>query len=278
MSKQQSEQNPKQPPKRGRPVDVEKDRVTFHINVDTRTQIEKLIPDMGKSLSMVVRNLVNLGLEVVGLSQKGLTTPCSGHVEEWLASYTFLGTELAVACETLNLSAPKPGQVAIWLLDKMAFGSNDPQIINEGEDTATNLLERIRLGKKLQTFSLKRGIELPQGEEFDVWLGKLYSDAAIATASPFGSIAQEFLATCQVLGLQLPEKGKLQEWLQNLIVAQEASNVAHRDLASGNLQPFLDYLLTLDAPPTEDEENGIAHRFGLEPAHLKKLISRMRFN
>jgi hypothetical protein len=268
MSKPQSEQNPKQPPKRGRPVDVEKDRVTFHINVDTRTQIEKLIPDMGKSLSMVVRNLVNLGLEVVALSQKGLTTPCSGHVEEWLASYTSLGTELAVACETLNLSAPKSGQVAIWLLDKMAFGSNDPQVINEQEDTATNLLERIRLGKRLQTFSLKRGIELPQGEEFDVCLGRLYSDAAIA---------QEFVATCQVLGLQLPEKGKLQEWLQNLVVAQTASNVADRDLASGNLQPFLDYLLTLDALPTEDEEHIIAQQFGLESAHLKKLISRMKF-
>ncbi len=278
MSKQQSEQNPKLPPKRGRPVDMEKDRVTFHINVDTRTQIEKLIPDMGKSLSMVVRNLVNLGLEVVGLSQKGLTTPRSGNVKQWLASYTSLGTELAVACETLNLSAPKPGQVAIWLLDKMAFGSNNPQVINEDEDTATNLLGRIRLGKRLQTFSWKQGIELPQDEEFDVWLGQLYGDAAMAAATPFGSIAQEFVATCQVLGLQPPEKGKLQEWLQNLVVTQEASNFTDRDLPSGNLQLFLDYLLTLDAPPNEDEENSIAHRFGLEPAHLKRLISRMRFD
>ncbi len=269
MSKPQSEQNPKQPPKRGRPVDVEKDRVTFHLNVDTRTQIEKLIPDMGKSLSMVVRNLVNLGLEVVALSQKGLRTPRSGHVEEWLASYTSLGTELAVACETLNLSTPKPGQVAIWLLDKMAFGSNDPQIINEDEDTATNLLERIRLGKKVQAFSWKQRLELPQGEEFDVWLGQLYSDAAIA---------QEFVATCQVLGLQLPEKGKLQEWLQDLVVAQEASNFTDRDLSSGNLQLFLDYLFTLDAPPTEDQEHNIADRFGLEPGHLKRLLSRMRFD
>jgi hypothetical protein len=176
---------------------------------------------------------------------------------------------LAVACETLNLSTPKPGQVAIWLLDKMAFGSNDPQIIHEDEDTGTNLLERIRLGKRLQTFSLKRGIELPQGEKFDVWLGQLYSDAAIA---------QEFVATCQILGLQLPEKGKLEEWLQDLVVAQEVSNVANRHLSSVNSQPFLNYLLTLDTPPNEDEEYNIAHRFGLEPAHLKKLISRMKFD
>jgi hypothetical protein len=269
MSKQQFEQNPKPPSKRGRPVDVEKDRVTFHINVDTRIQIEKLIPDMGKSLSMVVRNLVNLGLEVVGLSQKGLSTPRSGNVEKWLASYTSLGTELAVACEALNLSAPKPGQVAIWLLDKMAFGSNDPQVINEEKDATTKLLQRIRLGKRLQTLSWKQGIELPQDEEFDIWLGQLYGDAAIA---------QEFFATCQALGLQPPEKGKLQEWLQNLVVAQEASNFTDRNLPSGNLQLFLDHLLTLDAPPTEDEENSIAHRFGLEPAHLKQLISRVRFD
>jgi hypothetical protein len=283
MSKQQFEQNPKLPPKRGRPVNMEKDRVTFHINVDTRTQIEKLIPDMGRSLSMVVRNLVNLGLEVVGLSRKGFTTPRSGNIEEWLASYTSLGTELAIACEALNLSAPKPGQVAIWLLDKMAFGSNDPQVINEDEDTATNLLEKIRLGKKLQAFSLRQAIELPQDEEFDVWLGKLYGDAAIA---------QEFVATCQVLGLQPPQRGKLQEWLQDLVersrsvstaesslvMGSGTSNFTDKNSPSGNVQSFVDYLFTLDAPPTEDEEHNIAHRFGLEPAHLKRLISRMRFD
>ena len=208
-----------------------------------------------------------------------------------------MGTELAVACETLNLSTPKPGQVAIWLLDKMAFGSNDPQIIHEDEDTATNLLERIRLGKRLQTFSLKRGIELPQGEEFDIWLGRLYSDAAIATVSPEGNIAQELVATCQILGLQLPEKGKLQEWLRDLIVrspllkqansteqqpklnlSSGESSFTENNLALLDSQPFLDYLLTLDVPPTEDEEYNIAHRFGLEPAHLKKLISRMKFD
>ena len=95
-----------------------------------------------------------------------------------------MGTELVVACEALNLSSPKPGQVAaIWLLDKMAFGSNDPQVINEDEETATHLLQRIRLGKNLQTFSWKQGIEIPLDEEFDVWVGKLYSDAAMAAAT-----------------------------------------------------------------------------------------------
>ena len=327
MSKQQPEQNPKLPPKRGRPVDAEKDRVTVHISVDMRGQIEKLIPDMGKSLSMVVRNLVNLGLELVGLSQKGLTAPRSGNLEEWLASYTSLGTELLIACETLNLSAPKSGQIAIWLLDKMAFGSNDPQIINDEEDTGTKLLERIRLGKKLQTFSFEQGIELPQNEEFATWLGQLYVNAAIG---------QELSAACQTLDLQLPETGKLQEWLQDLVVRSplaapqgashsvsavesqlsnelleecdrlgieppkpgevvawlqntrpavfEQSMHEHRlpftddGLPLGGSQPFLEHLLTLNAPPTEDEEYDIAHRFGVDPAHLKDLISRMRFD
>ncbi|MCC5599750.1 hypothetical protein [Nostoc favosum] len=320
MSKQQPEQNPKLPPKRGRPVDAEKDRVTVHISVDMRGQIEKLIPDMGKSLSMVVRNLVNLGLELVGLSQKGLTAPRSGNLEEWLASYTSLGTELLIACETLNLSAPKPGQIAIWLLDKMAFGSNDPQIINDEEDTSTTLLERIRLGKKLQTFSFEQGIELPQNEEFATWLGQLYANAVIG---------QEFVAACRTLDLQLPETGELQEWLQDLVVRSrslsasavesqlsnelveecerlgidppKAGEVAawlqntrpavfeqpmheHRlpftddGLPLGGSQPFLEHLLTLNAPPTEDEEYDIAHRFGVDPAHLKELISRMRFD
>ncbi|WP_228014310.1 hypothetical protein [Fortiea sp. LEGE XX443] len=317
MSKQQPEQNPKLPPKRGRPVDAEKDRVTVHINVDMRSQIEKLIPDMGKSLSMVVRNLVNLGLELVGLSQKGLTAPRSGNLEEWLASYTSLGTELLIACETLNLSAPKSGQIAIWLLDKMAFGSFDPQIINE-EDTGTKLLERIRLGKKLQTFSLEQGIELPENEEFATWLGQLYTNAVIG---------QEFVAACQTLGLQLPETGKLQEWLQDLVERSRSLSTVESQLSNelleecerlgidppkpgevgawlqntrpavfeeplhehrlpftddglplGGSQPFLEHILTLNAPPTEDEEYDIAHRFGVDPAHLKELISRMRFD
>lgn len=316
----------KQATKDGHPVNTDKDRVTFHNRVDMRGQIEKLIPEMGKSLSMVVRNLVNLGLELVGLSQKGLTAPRSGNLEEWLASYTSLGTELLIACETLNLSEPKSGQIAIWLLDKMAFGSNDPQIINDEEDTGTKLLERIRLGKKLQNFSLEQGIELPQNEEFATWLGQLYTNAVIG---------QEFVAACQTLGLQLPETGKLQEWLQDLVersrsvfagasrslstVESQLSNELleecerlgidppkpgevgawlqntrpavfeqsmhkHRlpftddGLPLGGSQPFLEHLLTLNAPPTEDEEYDIAHRFGVDPAHLKELISRIKFD
>ncbi len=282
MSKQQFEQNPKLPPKRGRPVDAQKDRVTFHINVDTRTQIEKLIPEWGKSLSMVVRKLVNLGLEVVSLSNKGIT-PRSGNLEDWLASYTSLGTELTVACETLNLSVPKSGQVAIWLLDKMAFGSNDPHVISEEVDTTPNLLERIRLGRQIQTFSVKQGVELPQNEEFLTWLEQCYVDAFIG---------QEFVATCQTLGLQPPQKGKIEEWLLSKMEKQaqlekggvlEANSTAELHSTEDNLhgvnsQPFLEYLLTLDKIPTEEEQVLIASRFGLEQVLIEKLISRMRFD
>ncbi len=281
MSKQQFEQNPKLPPKRGRPVDVQKDRVTFHINVDTRTQIEKLIPEWGKSLSMVVRKLVNLGLEVVSLSNKGIT-PRSGNLEEWLASYTSLGTELTIACETLNLSVPKSGQVAIWLLDKMAFGSNDPHVISEELDTTPNLLERIRLGKQVQTFSFKQGVELPQNEEFLNWLEQLYGDALIG---------QEFVTTCQTLGLQPPQKGEIEEWLLSKmekntqldkVGVSEADSRAELQSTEDNLlrvnsQPFLEYLLTLDKMPTEEEQVLIASRFGVARTLVKKLISRIRF-
>lgn len=281
MSKQQFEQNPKLPPKRGRPVDTQKDRVTFHINIDTRTQIEKLIPEWGKSLSMVVRKLVNLGLEVVSLSNKGIT-PRSGNLEEWLASYTSLGTELTIACETLNLSVPKSGQVAIWLLDKMAFGSNDPHIINDGENADPKLLERIRLGKQVQTFSFKQKVELPQNEEFLNWLQQLYGKALIG---------QEFVMTCQTLGLKPPQKGEIEEWLLSKMGQQaqlekvgvsEADSTAESKLSEDNLQgmnsqPFLEYLLTLDKIPTEEEQVLIASRFGVESTHLTKLISRIRF-
>lgn len=281
MSKQQFEQNPKLPPKRGRPVDMQKDRVTFHINVDTRTQIEKLIPEWGKSLSMVVRKLVNLGLEVVSLSNKGIT-PRSGNLEDWLASYTSLGTELTVACETLNLSVPKSGQVAIWLLDKMAFGSNDPHVISEELNTTPNLLERIRLGRQIQTFSVKQGVELPQNEEFLTWLEQLYDNALIG---------QEFVAICQTLGLQPPQKGKIEEWLLSKMEKQaqlekgcvlEANSTAELQSTEDNLlgvnsQPFLEYLLTLDKMPTEEEQVLIASRFSVEQALIKKLISRLKF-
>jgi hypothetical protein len=282
MSKQQFEQNPKLPPKRGRPVDVQKDRVTFHINVDTRTQIEKLIPEWGKSLSMVVRKLVNLGLEVVSLSNKG-TTPRSGNLEDWLASYTSLGTELTIACETLNLSVPKSGQVAIWLLDKIAFGSNDPHVISEEVDATPNLLERIRLGKQIQNFSVKQRVELPRNEEFLTWLEQFYVDALIG---------QEFAATCQTFGLQPPQKGKIEEWLLSKMgkhAQLEQSGVLHADSTEeshfteddsdgANSQPFLEYLLTLDTMPTEEEQLLIVRRFGIESILLKKLIFRMRFD
>ncbi len=134
-----------------------------------------------------------------------------------------------------------------------------------------------RLSREIQKLFYQE-LNLVSEQEFAAFLKSLNKETVIAAANPFGSIAQEFLATCQALGLQPPEKGKLQEWLENLVVAQEASNFTARNLPSGNLQLFLDYLLTLEAAPTEDEENSIAHHFGLEPAHLKRLISRVRFD
>ena len=166
----------------------------------------------------------------------------------------------------------------------MAFGSNDPHIINEndGENPDPKLLERIRLGKQVQTFSFKQGVELPQNEEFLNWLEQLYGDALIG---------QEFVTACQTLGLQPPQKVKIEEWLLSKMVQQpqlEQSNVAKADstaqsqltednLLGVNSQPFLEYLLTLDKMPTEEEQVLIANRFGVARTLVKKLISRIRF-
>ena len=163
------------------------------------------------------------------------------------------------------------------------MGQTTIQIINDEEDNAPNLLERIRLGKQVQTFSFKQEVELPSYEEFLTWLEQLYGDALIG---------QEFLATCQTLGLQPPQKGKIEEWLLSKMRQQaqlEQSNLSGADstaeshstennLLDVNSQPFLEYLLTLDAMPTEEEELLMARRFGVEQALIKKLISRMRFN
>ncbi|MEO1375216.1 MAG: hypothetical protein AAFW70_13035, partial [Cyanobacteria bacterium J06635_10] len=194
------------------------------------------------------------------------------------------GTELTIACETLNLSVPKSGQVAIWLLDKMAFGSNDPHIINDndGENADPKLLERIRLGKQVQTFSFKQGVELPQNEEFLNWLEQLYGKALIG---------QEFVTTCQTLGLQPPQKGEIEEWLLSKmekntqldkVGVSEADSRAELQSTEDNLlrvnsQPFLEYLLTLDKMPTEQEQVLIARQFGVARTLVKKLISRIRF-
>ncbi|MHC5737449.1 hypothetical protein [Nostoc sp.] len=98
-------------------------------------------------------------------------------------------------------------------------------------------------------------------------------------------LSNELLEECDRLGIEPPKPGEVVAWLQNTRPAVfEQSMHEHRlpftddGLPLGGSQPFLEHLLTLNAPPTEDEEYDIAHRFGVDPAHLKDLISRMRFD
>ncbi|NJS16406.1 MAG: hypothetical protein HC787_04595 [Nostocaceae cyanobacterium CSU_2_110] len=271
--------------KRERFPEGDTDRVSFTLKKGVRQRVDNLLPILGSSLSKTLRYLIDLGLDLFDLAQKnGNSIPQAGNLDRMFSTYTSLGVEFIFACESLGLSVPEVGHVGIWFVDNLYPGLDHVEGIQR--DTNYQASRVFRLSREIQKLFYQE-LNLISEEEFTVFLRNLHQETAIAlctapkgsiaTGTLEGSIAQEFVATCEALGVQLPEKGKVREWLQNLVVAQEASNVADRDLASGNSQPFLDYLLTLDAPPTEDEENSIAHQFGLEPAHLKKLISRMKF-
>jgi hypothetical protein len=262
--------------KRERFPEGDTDRVSFTLKKGVRQRVDNLLPILGSSLSKTLRYLIDLGLDLFDLAQKnGNSIPQAGSLDRMFSTYTSLGVEFIFACESLGLPVPEVGHVGIWFVNNLYPGLENIEGIQRDTDAQASRV--FRLSREIQKLFYQE-LNLVSEQEFTAFLKSLNKETVIAAANPFGSIAQEFLATCQALGLQPPEKGKLQEWLQNLVVAQEASNFTDSNLPSGNLQLFLDYLLTLDAPPTEDEENSIAHRFGLEPAHLKRLISRVRFD
>ncbi|RUT03642.1 hypothetical protein DSM106972_052810 [Dulcicalothrix desertica PCC 7102] len=253
--------------KRERFPEGDTDRVSFTLTKSVRQRIDKLLPILGSSLSKTLRYVIDLGLDVFDLAQKsGNLIPKAGSLDKMFSTYTTLGVEFVFACESLGLSVPEAGCVGIWFVDNLYPGLDNVEGIQR--DTNFQASRIFRLSREIQKLFYQE-LNLISEEEFTVFLRDLHSTTVIG---------QELVATCQALGLQPPEKGKLIEWLQDRVKKREASNFIALDSASGNLQPFLDYLFTLSAPPTEDEEHKIADQFGLEPAHLKRLISRMKFD
>lgn len=301
------------------------DRVSFTLAPGVRQKVDDLLPILGGTLAKALRRLVDLGLDLVDLAQKsGKSVPQPGSLEQMFSGYTSLGIELIFACESLGLSVPEVGQVGVWFVDNLSLGLGDIEGIKKDNDFQASRI--FRLSREIQKF-FQQQLNVLSEDEYAAFLKNLHREAVIG---------QEFVAACRTLDLQLPEIGKLQEWLQDLVVRSplaapqgasrsvsavelqlsnelleecdrlgidppkpgevvawlqntrpavfEQSMHQHRlpftddGLPLGGSQPFLEHLLTLNAPPTEDEEYDIAHRFGVDPAHLKDLISRMRFD
>ncbi len=309
------------------------DRVSFTLAPGVRQKVDDLLPILGGTLAKALRRLVDLGLDLVDLAQKsGKPVPQPGSLEQMFSGYTSLGIELIFACESLGLSVPEVGQVGVWFVDNLSLGLGDIEGIKKDNDFQASRI--FRLSREIQKF-FQQQLNVLSEDEYAAFLKNLHREAVIG---------QEFVAACRTLDLQLPEIGKLQEWLQDLVVRSRSVSAGESPLAApqgashsvsavelqlsnelleecdrlgieppkpgevvawlqntrpavfeqsmhehrlpftddglplGGSQPFLEHLLTLNAPPTEDEEYDIAHRFGVDPAHLKDLISRMRFD
>ncbi|MEA5596705.1 hypothetical protein [Rivularia sp. UHCC 0363] len=256
-------------------------RVSFTLAPGVRQRVDQMLPILGSSLSKTLRYLIDLGLDVFELAQKnGNSIPQVGSLDRMFSTYTSLGMELVFACDSLGLSVPEVGRVGIWFVDNLYPGFDNIEGIQRDEEFQASRI--FRLSGEIQKL-FQQQLSLLSEEEFAVFLKNLHQETIIG---------QEFLVTCQTLGLQPPQKGKIEEWLlskmrQQVQLEQSSfsgadstaeSHSTENNLLEVNSQPFLEYLLTLDAMPTEEEELLMARRFGVEQALIKKLISRMRFS
>ena len=256
-------------------------RVSFTLAPGVRQRVDKMLPILGSSLSKTLRYLIDLGLEVFELAQKnGNSIPQVGSLERMFSTYTSLGMELVFACESLGLSVPEVGRVGIWFVDNLYTGFDDIEGVQQDKDSQAFRI--FRLSRQIREL-YQQQLTLLSEDEFASFLKNLHKETMIG---------QEFVTTCQTLGLQPPQKGKIEEWLLLKMGQQpqlEQSNVAEADstaqsqltednLHGVNSQPFLEYLLTLDKMPTEEEQILIANRFGVARILVKKLISRIRFD
>jgi hypothetical protein len=255
-------------------------RVSFTLAPGVRQRVDKMLPILGSSLSKTLRYLIDLGLDVFELAQKnGNSIPQVGSLDRMFSTYTSLGMELVFACDSLGLSVPEVGRVGIWFVDNLYPGFDNIEGIQRDEEFQASRI--FRLSGEIQKL-FQQQLSLLSEEEFAVFLKNLHQETVIG---------QEFVATCQTLGLQPPQKGTIEEWLLSRMGKQaqlekgsvsEANSTAELQSTEDNLlgvnsQPFLEYLLTLDKMPTEEEQVLIASRFSVEQALIKKLISRLKF-
>ncbi len=256
-------------------------RVSFTLAPGVRQRVDKMLPILGSSLSKTLRYLIDLGLDVFELAQKnGNSIPKVGSLDRMFSTYTSLGMELVFACDSLGLSVPEVGRVGIWFVDNLYPGFDNIEGIQRDQEFQASRI--FRLSGEIQKL-FQQQLSLLSEEEFAVFLKNLHQETVIG---------QEFVATCRTLGLKPPQNGKIEQWLLSNMGQQgqldkvgvsEAgfttqSQPTEDNLHGVNSQPFLEYLLTLDAMPTEEEQFLIASRFGVELTRLTKLISRIRFD
>ncbi|ALF54903.1 hypothetical protein ACX27_22065 [Nostoc piscinale CENA21] len=291
------------------------DRVSFTLAPGVRQKVDDVLPILGGTLAKTLRRLVDLGLDLVDLAQKsGKPVPQPGNLEQMFSGYTSLGIELIFACESLGLPVPEVGQMGVWFVDHLSFGLGDIEGIKKDNDFRASRI--FRLSREIQKF-FQQQLNVLSEDEYAAFLRNLHREAIIgqefvAACQTLGlqlpetgiqewlqdlversrslstvesQLSNELLEECERLGIDPPKPGEVGAWLQNTRPAVfEEPMHEHRlpftddGLPLGGSQPFLEHLLTLNAPPTEDEEYDIAHRFGVDPAHLKELISRMRFD
>ncbi|MHC5779508.1 hypothetical protein, partial [Nostoc sp.] len=203
------------------------DRVSFTLAPGVRQKVDDLLPILGGTLAKALRRLVDLGLDLVDLAQKsGKPVPQPGSLEQMFSGYTSLGIELIFACESLGLSVPEVGQVGVWFVDNLSLGLGDIEGIKKDNDFQASRI--FRLSREIQKF-FQQQLNVLSEDEYAAFLKNLHREAVIG---------QEFVAACRTLDLQLPEIGKLQEWLQDLVVRSPlaAPQGASRSVSAVELQ------------------------------------------
>ncbi|MEH2335231.1 hypothetical protein [Nostoc sp.] len=269
--------------------------------VDLAQKSGKPVPQPG-SLEQMFSGYTSLGIELIFACESlGLSVPEVGQVGVWFVDNLSLGLgDIEGIKKDNDFQASR-----IFRLSReiQKFFQQQLNVLSEDEYAAflKNLHREAVIGQEFVAACRTLGWQLPETEKLQEWLQDLVersrslSAGESPLAAPQGAsrsvsavelqLSNELLEECDRLGIEPPKPGEVVAWLQNTRPAVfEQSMHEHRlpftddGLPLGGSQPFLEHLLTLNAPPTEDEEYDIAHRFGVDPAHLKDLISRMRFD
>ena len=211
------------------------DNITVRITLEMRERLEAMSADVGRGITVVLRNVAFLGLALVDYCQNNsLPIPSPKDFEKWLmvTSERFAPesdefAELKEACRKLGLKPPQSGKIAIWLSDfinplvgNSEFGSSGDENLRLLKNREPRIIEEESGSAKHFSLLSDRELILDSSRINKVGLGTTQTANELATAqstSVESAIAHRFLETCETLYISVPSVEQVSQFLTKMV-------------------------------------------------------------
>ncbi|OKH45327.1 hypothetical protein NIES2101_26845 [Calothrix sp. HK-06] len=246
-----------------RPLERQKNRLSFDFVKTSRERIESLVPVWGSTPTGVLQNLVAFAIEVIDYAIRRHLSPfVPDKLFESLDYYQRLGEEFVYTAYTMNLPEPRVGDTPTWIMDvAQAALQHDSFESTLPQSNFKNVLDKVIIGNALIEYCQHRSIDLDVNpENVQAWL------ADVISRDRFAVVGRELIKYCESIAIEPPTVDDLQDWYRKNI----------NDPNHSDCHELLEMLLSMENIPDDDELVLLANKFRVRTKQLRTVFQRLK--